>query len=302
MARQRHGDPPPKRKKAAKKKAGKKVANKVAPKSGKSLLERAAAKKRTKSIAATMEPTRVAKSTDARLDTEVIYPKQGEHPADAIARDRTKRPKAGGRNPLSPIDEERAQFRRGPLSEDTIADICRMLRFTLHRETVERLLGLSKGRIKRWIQRGKASREKIETWHDRHDELVEDGMTSAKAVKKVGPEPDLDLYATLHACVLMAEATGEKTAVASIVDASMGTAGELGDSGEPGTPGIPADWRASAWLLSRKYNKRWGSYAERQMTEEEDAVDGNETQKLSAVDRLANVLAEMVGKDKPTDE
>ena len=247
------------------------------------MLERAVAKKRAKQAVDSMAPKIVPKSKDKRLEPAVVYAKPGVHAIDSIARSRAKLKSGHARNPISPIEEERAEFRRGPLTEDVIADICRMLRFTLHRETVERLLGLSRGRIKKWIRRGKGSREAIEAWHEAHDELVV-AKARPSAFKKLGSQPDFDLYATLHACVLAAEAKGERTAVGEIVDAAVGA------------DGIPADWKASAWLLSRKYNKRWGSYAERSMTEEEDEVDGTEGNRRSAVDRLAGVLDEMFGK------
>jgi hypothetical protein len=278
VARQKHGDPP---KRAGKKKSvKKKVAKK---KSGKSVLERAAAKKRAKKAVDSMAPTLAPKSQDKRLEPEIVYAEPGVHPLDTLARSRAKLKVARGVNPISPIEEERAAFRSGPLSEDIIADICRMLRYTLHRETVERLLGLSRGRIKKWIRRGKGSREAIEAWHDAHDELVQ-SRARPSAFKKLGAQPDFDLYATLHACVLAAEANGEKTAVGGIVNAAVGA------------DGTPPDWKASAWLLSRKYNKRWGAYAEREMREEEDDVDGKEGNRRSAVDRLADTLDEMFGK------
>ena len=261
----------------------------MAKKSGQSLLQRAAAKKRTKAAADTMAPTKVPPSKDAHRDTEIIFVKKGEHGADAFHRDRMRRPESKGTTVKTPIDDERSQFLKGPLSEMHIDMVCRCLRFPLHRETTERLLGLSKGRIKTWIRRGKVSRDKIEAWHDEHDNLVQDdGLTSDKAVAKIGPQPEFDIFATFHACVLVAEGLGEKTAIGWIVDAA--------------TMGVDPDWRAGAWLLSRKYAKRWGSYAERQMSDEEDQVHGDEKQKLSAVDRLAGVLEDMFGKEKDTDD
>lgn len=292
MARQKHGDPPKRagKKKSVKKKVAKKVAKK---KSGKSVLERAAAKKRAKKAVDAMAPTLAPKSQDKRLEPEIVYAEPGVHPIDTLGRNRKKLEIPRGVNPISPIEEERADFRSGPLSEDIIADICRMLRFTLHRETVERLLGLSRGRIKKWIRRGKGSREAIEAWHDAHDELVQ-SRARPSAFKKLGAQPNFDLYATLHACVLAAEAAGEKTAVGGIVDCAVGGRIVITKSGDEVEVG--PDWKASAWLLSRKYNKRWGAYAEREMSEEEDQVDGTEGNRRSAVDRLADTLDEMFGK------
>lgn len=284
----------------AKKKVGKKkVAKKTA---GKSLLERAAAKKRTKAAAETMAPDEVAPSTDKRLDTEVVRAKSGEHPVDTIAnaraKDRTKR----GTNLASPIDNERAKFRSGPLNEEIINDVCRMLRYSLHREIVERLLGLSRGRIKKWIRRGKESREKIEAWHEAHDDIMQGDQPMTAKLRALGKRPEFDMYALFHACVLEAEAGGEKTAVAAIIDAAAG--GFVTRSGDQATTVTAPDWKAQAWLLSRRYNKRWGSGAERQMSEEEDDVNGNEGNRKSAVDRLADSLDEMFGRSRtiPDDE
>ena len=288
MVRKRHSDVPPK-KKAGKKKVAKK-------KAGKSLLERAAAKKRTRKAAGSMAPKTVATSKDQRLDTEVVRTKRGQHPVDAMAQARAKQRVLGSKSPASPIDDERAEFRSGPLSEEVIADVCRMLRFSLHRETVERLLGLSRGRIKKWIRRGKESREKIEAWHEAHDDLVQAGKTSARAVRKLGKPPDFDIYALFHACVLTAEASGEKTAVAAIIDAAKG--GHVIGSRDGVDIETGPDWKANAWLLSRRYNKRWGSYAEREMSEEEDQIEGNEGKRKSAVERMADTLDEMFGRTR----
>ena len=289
MTRKRHSDEPAKKK--ASKKSGKKASKKVA---GKSLLERAAAKKRTATAASKIAPKLAPPSKDKRLAAEVVLAQDGAHPVDTLARTKAKSRRAGPQNPRSPIDDERAEFRSGPLTEEIIADVCRMLRFSLHRETVERLLGLSRGRIKKWIRYGKESREKIEAWHDSHDELVQGGKTSAAAIKEIGPQPDFDMYALFHACVLSAEANGEKTALAAIIDAAQG--GYVTSSNATGQTETAPDWKAQAWLLSRRYNKRWGSFAQREGAEEEDQVEGAEGKQRSAVDRLADTLDQMFGK------
>ena len=120
------------------------------------------------------------------------------------------------------------------------------------------------------------------------------------AAKKVGEPPRLDIYARLHILVLAAEAAGEKTAVATIVDSATKPRPIVGKDGEVYEE--QPDWRAAAWLLSRKYNKRWGAYAERSMSEEEDSVHGGEGKSVSAVDRLASVLDGMFGKKGPEPE
>jgi hypothetical protein len=284
MARHRHGDPPT-RKKAAKKKVAKKAAKKTAKNSaGKSLLERAAAKKRTKAAAETMAPKRAPKSKDVRLDDKVLLQKDGEHPVDTIAKARNKSGRHGAVNLRTNIDEERSRFRTRQLDEQMIDDVCRMLRAGVHRVTTERLLGLSNGRIKKWIRRGKQSREAIESWHEAHDDAVQDGQEFE------GEAPAFDIYALFHACVLEAESEGEQTAVSGIINAAIG-AGETSP-----------DWRANAWLLSRRYPKRWGSYAEREMVEEEDQINGTEGRTKSATERLAEALTEMVGRQPKSDE
>jgi hypothetical protein len=255
MARHRHGDAP--KKKASKKKVAKKSA-------GKSLLERAAAKKRTKAAAATMAPNRAPKSKDVRLDDKVLLQKDGEHPVDTIARSKNRSGRHGPVNLRTNIDEERSRFRTRILDPEMIDDVCRMLRAGLHRVTAERLLGLSSGRIKRWIRRGKQSREAIESWHEAHDDAAQDGQDFD------GEAPEFDIYALFHACVLEAESEGEQTAVSGIINAAIG-AGETSP-----------DWRANAWLLSRRYPKRWGAYAERELIEEEDQVNGTEGRTKSA--------------------
>lgn len=277
MVRIRDGEKPARKKKSAKK-------------TGKSLLERAAAKKRTKVAASTMAPTKVARSSNKRMATDIVRTKRGEHPVDALANSRSKSREKGGKTHRSPIDEERSKFRLGPLSDEIIADVCRMLRYSLHREVVERLLGLSRGKIKRWIRRGKESREKLEAWHEEHDDLVQAGSSSEAAQEQLGAAPEFDIFATFHACVLVAESEGERLAVGGIVNAAIGAGG------------CPPDWKANAWLLSRRYNKRWGSYAERSLTEEEDLVDGTEANQRSAVDRLADTLDEMFGRGRAVPE
>lgn len=285
MVRKKHGEAPVR-------KTRKKAAKKVAAKSGKaakpatgprSILERAAAKKRARAASDKMQPTRAPPCQDAARDKKVVVQKRGEHPVDTLARATAKK-RAGKRlNPATNIDDERSQFKLGPLGPEVIDDISRMLRAGLHRTIAERLLGLSKGRIATWIARGKQSREAIEAWHDAHDDLVQAGGTKVQ-FRKLGKQPEFDMYALFHACVLRAEAEGEKTCVAGIVNAAMGK------------DELPADWKANAWLLSRRYNKRWGAYAERSMTEEEDQVDGGDGKDDTAVDRLAGVLDEMFGK------
>ncbi len=274
MARHRHGEAPARKKST--KKAGKKKAAKKS--SGQSLLERAAAKKRTKQAAARMAPEKAPRSKDVRLDGEVLVQKSGEHPVDTIARARNKKGTHGAVNLRTNIDEERSRFRTRRLDEEMIDDVCRMLRAGVHRVVAERLLGLSNGRIKKWIRRGKQSREAIESWHEAHDDAVQDGNEFE------GEPPEFDVYALFHACVLEAEAEGERTCVAGIINAAMG-AGET-----------PPEWRANAWLLSRKYGKRWGTMAEREPVEEEDQVNGGEGRVKSATERMADVLQEMFGK------
>jgi len=279
MARQKHGDAP--KKKAARKKAGKKVA-----KAGSSLLERAAAKKRAKEAAGTMAPTLAPPSRDKHYNTDPPKVREGEHPVDTVAAATSKvRAKTGGPARMRPpVDREISQFRRGPLSLEVIDDTCRMLRNTFHRETVERSLGLSKGRIAKWIRAGKASRETIEAWHDRHDTMIIDGQTTEQVIEEIGSEPEWNMYALFHACVLEAEASGEQSAVSAIHNAAIGV------------DGLPPDWKAASWLLSRRYNKRWGSYAERSMVEEEDSVFGGEKTTKSATERLAETLEEMCSR------
>lgn len=286
MVRKVHGAAP-KPKKAAKKTA-----------KPRSILDRASAKKRGKKAAATRKPTTVAPSKDRRRSAKVVVEKPGEHPVDTLARARDKERRTGASNPASNIDDERSQFRRGPLDEVVLDDVCRMLRTGIHRVIAERLLGLSKGRIAKWIAHGKASREAIETWHDAHDELVQ-GRARPSAFKKLGKQPELDIFALFHCCVLEAEATGEQTCVACIVNAAVGRYSIVTKSGEVVEAG--PDWRANAWLLSRRYGKRWGSHVERVATEEEDLGDSKVGQQ-SAVDRLAGVLNEMFGKEAPGSE
>lgn len=280
MVRQAHGAAP-KRKKAAKKKAAKKVAKKS---TGKSLRERAAAKKRTRKIADTLprEPDAPPSKETTRYSAEVVPAEPGEHPVDTI---HAARVRGEGRKTLrTPVDDERCGFRKGPLSPWIIEDICRFLRYGCHRVTAERLMGLSPGRIKTWIQLGRKSREVLDAWHDKYDGLIEAGVPEAKAAKRMGAEPEPNVYALLHACISEAEANGEKTSVGHIVDAAVG-----------------GDWRASAWFLSRRYNKRWGEHAAKGLTSEEDdeTPDG---QGQSATEKLAEVLEDMFGRRKASAE
>lgn len=281
MARVRHGEKP------ARKKSTKKVAG-----TG-SLLQRAAAKKRGRKAAETMEPTLAPPSQQKRRAAKPIAMKAGEHPVDTLRTAKMRENIPGPTNPAMPIDQERSQFRLGPLDRQVIDDVCRMLRAGLHRVTVERLLGLSEGRIKTWIRRGKLAREDIETWHDAHDDLVQ-GSSRPSAFKKLGPIPEWDMFALFHACVLEAESKGEKTCVTGIIDAAMG---RNVDPDDPEAGGHP-DWRANAWLLSRRYGKRWGSFAERHPVEEEDQVSGGDGRQHSAVDRLGDLLDEMFGRSR----
>ena len=181
MARKKHDDSKP-AKKVAKKKVGKK-------KAGKSLLERASAKKRSGAAAATMAPTLTRPSTNKDIDPKIVLAKKGEHPVDTLAAAKAKTRTRHGTSPRSPIDRERSEFLKGPLTEVHIELICTQLRYTLHRETIERLLGLGSGRIKRWIRMGKDCREGIEAWHDSHAKLERDKAKPAE-FRRLGPEPE----------------------------------------------------------------------------------------------------------------
>ncbi len=275
MVRRPHGAPAPKR--AAKKKTAKKA--------GKSLRERAAAKKLTKKIADSLpqEPL-AASSTAARLAPTVVVVEPGEDPVDTLGF-RKVDDRKGAQNQRTPIDDERSGYRKGPLTVEWIDDICRHLRYGLHRTTTERLMGFGKGRIGAWVKRSRANRAELDAWQAKLDDAIEAGLDEDAAIASAGPGPDVNMFALLHACMLTAEAKGEQSCVGAIVNAA-----------------IEGDWRANAWFLSRRYGKRWGEAAAKGIGPEEDDETAGEEQKKSSVERLAGVLEEMFGRRAAIDE
>lgn len=269
MVRQAHGAP--------KKKAAKKTV-------AKSLRDRATAKKRSKKIAAKVTPDRTAKrSTRATEHPEIIRSVPGESPQTTIRRETR-----GGTavNLRSDIDENRSSEFDGLITDEAINHICRHLEFGMYRITTERVMGLGRGRIAKWIRRGLASRAEADKWADSVDDLLEDGMELDDAIARAGPRPEPNIYARFHAKVLIAEGTGERAAMADIINAAAA-----------------GDWKARAWMLTRRYGQRWGDKAARgDMPEEEDEITSNVKAK-SACEEMAEVLEKMFGRRaKDTDD
>lgn len=126
------------------------------------------------------------------------------------------------------------------------------LRKGLFRYNAAAIAGVSERTMKRWVARGRDNLSEIEAWED----AAESAETDETDGEDLGECPEINKFGRFVIAVSIAEAAAEAESLLTIQNAGI------------------KDWRAAAWYLERKYNKRYGSGALRtDLPTEDDFVD-----------------------------